>query len=83
MRLKLTVRLAALARDQRAPYGRAGASAAKAPARSLSAARYAARRQEVGGGALRNSTFSGRCRVALGIFFASASMMRRSHNVRP
>ena len=41
MRLKLTVRLAALARAQRGPYGRAAASAAKAPARSLSASRQA------------------------------------------
>ena len=38
-RLKLTVRLAALARDQRGLYCRAEASAAKAPARSLSATR--------------------------------------------
>jgi hypothetical protein len=39
MRLKLTVRLAALARRQTGPYRMARASAAKAPARSLSATR--------------------------------------------
>jgi hypothetical protein len=38
-RLKLSVRLAALARVQRGPYPVARASAAKAPARSLSATR--------------------------------------------
>ena len=43
MRLKLTVRLAALARAPRGPYREAPASAAKAPARSLSATRYAAK----------------------------------------
>ena len=37
--LKLTVRLAALARNQGGRYGKRRASAAKAPARSLSATR--------------------------------------------
>jgi hypothetical protein len=39
MRLKLAVRLAALARTQSGPYCHSRASAAKAPARSLSATR--------------------------------------------